>query len=221
MDLNIKSTSDINQISEYISSTINNELKKGKNVLWFVTGGSSVPLQIEIAKKINEEFSNKLVVTLTDERYGPQDSEDSNWHKLITGGFNIKGVTLIPILTGKDFKETAREAKENIKREIEKADYKVGIFGIGIDCHTAGILPRTQAVKEDDLVCAYETELFDRITITPKVVRMLDQAFVYSMGELKWPAIESLKTEKNIDDEPAQILKFVPLLTIFSDLSSK
>ena len=36
------------------------------------------------------------------------------------------------------------------------------------------------------------------------------------MGENKWPVISSLSQDISIDDQPAQILKKVPLLTIFS-----
>ena len=54
--------------------------------------------------------------------------------------------------------------------------------------------------------------------MTPKTIKLLDEGFVYMIGENKWPVIDDLK-EKDLplDTQPAQILKQIPLLTIFSD----
>ena len=78
-------------------------------------------------------------------------------------------------------------------------------------------MPDSPAISEDDLVCSYKTPLFDRITITPKIISVLDEAVVLVFGELKWPAIKKLEEDSSIIDEPAQVLKRVKLLTIFSD----
>ena len=100
---------------------------------------------------------------------------------------------------------------------MDNADYKIWNFGIGIDGHTAGILPHTEAVNSSELVCAYNTPLFDRVTITPKVIKELDEAIVFAMGENKWPILEKLEKEFPLEEDPSQILKQVKLLTIFTD----
>jgi 6-phosphogluconolactonase/glucosamine-6-phosphate isomerase/deaminase len=217
MSLNIKTTKNILEIADYVSSVINRELKLGNKVLFFISGGSAIPLEVEISKKISEVNSGNLVVTLVDERYGLVDHLDSNWFNLKEGGFKIKGAKFIPMITGKDFSTTIKDAQKMLKDEITKAQYKIGIFGVGIDGHTAGILPKTEALKSKELACAYQTELYDRITITPKTILMLDEAIIYAMGDIKWPIIEKLKNEISIEEMPAQILKKVPLLTIFTD----
>ncbi|MEI7688649.1 MAG: 6-phosphogluconolactonase [Candidatus Nomurabacteria bacterium] len=219
MDLNINITKNIEDISQFVADSINLNLENKKNVLWLVSGGSAVLLEVLIAKKVKNNNINRLSITLVDERYGQVDHIDSNWLKLKDAGFSVEGAKIIPFLSGEDIKKTVVDIKDILKDELDKADYKIGIFGIGIDGHTAGILPNTKAVTEDDLICAYDTEIYRRITITPRVIKSLDEAIVYSMGKSKWPIIEKLKKDISITEMPAQILKKVPKLTIFTDYS--
>lgn len=216
-NLNIKNTNNIEEISDQIALAINEKLEMGKKVLLFTTGGSSIPMQILLSKKIGSVVPGSLVVLLTDERYGPDNHKDSNWFKLISGGFRIDGAKLIPVLCNKDIKDTTFDFIENIERELNKADYKIGLFGIGIDAHTSGILPYSEAVNSEKLACYYDAPPFMRVTITPKTILKLDEAFLYALGDIKWPVVESLKEDAPIEEKPAQILKQVPLLTIFTD----
>ena len=217
MNLNIKTTKETEEVADFLANAINRELELGKNVLWFATGGSSIPVQVLASKKINREFSNKLTITLTDERYGSVGHKDSNLSKMLELGFEIPGAKLIPFLNDEGFIETAKNLSQTLNEEIKKADYKIGMFGIGEDGHTAGILPYSDAIKTSDLICAYKTPIFDRITITPQVISILDEAIVYGMGENKWPILEKLQEDISLGEDPSQILKKVPLLTIFTD----
>ena len=217
MSLNIKITNDLEEIADFVAVSINRELAKGKRVLWFVTGGSSIKVQSKVATKIDTNLPGKLVITLTDERFGEENHPDSNWYQLRQLGFEIDKAKMIMFLTGESFTETTKGLRVTLKEELEKADYKIGMFGIGIDGHTAGILPFSDAVNSSELVCSYITPTFDRVTITPKVITMLDEAIVFVMGENKWPMLEKLQKEFPIDEDPSQILKRIPLLTIFSD----
>jgi 6-phosphogluconolactonase/glucosamine-6-phosphate isomerase/deaminase len=216
-NLIIKNISDIEEISDEIAFVINEKLNLGKRVLLFTTGGSSIPMQILVSKKISNVLEDKLVVTLTDERYGKDDHSDSNWFKLISGGFVSSGVKMVPILCNKNIEETTDLFIQNLEKELNEADYKIGMFGIGADAHTSGILPYSVAVNSNELACYYDAPPFLRITITPKTILQLDEAFVYAMGESKWPVVESLKEDMAIIDKPAQILKKVPLLTVYTD----
>lgn len=216
MNLNIIKTKDIGMIADFVASAINRELGYGKQVLWFVSGGSSIPVEVEISRKIESFLPGQLVVTLTDERYGLIDHENSNWHKLKQLGFRVEGAKLVPFLVGQNISTTTLETRLKLQEELNNARFKIGVFGIGIDGHTAGILPRSEAVTSNELVCTYDTPLHDRITITPKTIAMLDEAIVYAMSEMKWPEIEKLNENLSIEEQPAQSLKKVPLLTIFT-----
>jgi 6-phosphogluconolactonase/glucosamine-6-phosphate isomerase/deaminase len=217
MNLNIKTTKDIEEVANFTANSINKQLELGKRVLWFVTGGSSIKVQSKIAPKINTKFPGRLVITLTDERFGKENHPDSNWYQLKQLGFEIDKVKIINFLEGESFTDTVKRLRIVLREELVKADYKIGMFGIGIDGHTAGILPHTEAVNSLELVCAYETPQFDRVTITPKLISQLDEAVVFAMGENKWPILEKLAKEFPLEEDPSQILKTVPLLTIFTD----
>jgi len=214
MNLNINNN--IGELADFVSSSINKKLGLGKNVLWFVSGGSSIPIEVEIAKRIIINH-DKLVVTLADERYGPIGHSDSNYFQLEKSGFNISQLNFIPFLSGKDIETTTNDINKMLDNEFKKADYKIGFFGIGSDGHTAGILPYSKALTENKLVCNYQAGLYNRITITLKAIYELDEAILYAVGESKWNAIEKLNANLPIKEEPAQILKKVPLLIIYTD----
>ncbi len=218
MSLNIKTTNSVFEVAEIISSSILKQLDSGKKVLFFVTGGSSIAVCSKIADILKSHPHHNLTIMLTDERYGSLGHSDSNWSKLIETGFDLPDANLIPILTGDDRDTTTEKFIENLKNEFTNADFKMGLFGVGADGHTAGILPGTVAVENDNLACGYDTEVFSRITITKNTIEKLDEIFAFIQGENKWPVIRDLE-EKDVDiiKQPAQILKRVPLLTIFTD----
>jgi 6-phosphogluconolactonase/glucosamine-6-phosphate isomerase/deaminase len=91
------------------------------------------------------------------------------------------------------------------------------LFGIGSDGHTAGILPRSSAVDEMRLAHGYDGGTFKRITMTRPAITQLDEAVIYTMGKDKWPVLDQLENDVAIDEQPAQILKQVPKVTIFND----
>ena len=129
MSLNIKTTTNIDEIADFVASSINKQLADGKRVLWLVTGGSSIKVQSKVADKINTNFPGRLVITLTDERFGDENHPDSNWYQLKQLGFEIENAKIITFLTGESFTETTKRLREVLKEELAKADYKIGNFG--------------------------------------------------------------------------------------------
>ena len=151
MNLHIEQKTDLNDISEILAESILKQLNLGKKVLWFATGGSSIAIASIVSKKIAQYPHNNLTVMLTDERYGELDHPDSNWAQLLTKGFVLPDAKLIPILTGEDRDTTVATFNENLKQELNNADYKIGLFGVGADGHTAGILPHSPAINSENL----------------------------------------------------------------------
>jgi 6-phosphogluconolactonase/glucosamine-6-phosphate isomerase/deaminase len=220
MSLNIKTTTKEADVANFVTSVVLDKLQSGKRVLLFLTGGSSISIGVKIADILREEDKNLLeylTVTLTDERYGPIDHFNSNFFQLNEKGFNLPSAKIIPILIDDDRNITTEKFTANLNEEFTKAEYKIGLFGIGADGHTAGILPNSEATHAKGLAFSYDTPTFSRITITFKAIEKLDEAVVWMQGEEKWPIIEDLKTEIDVIKQPAQILKKVPLLTIFTD----
>ncbi|OGI64146.1 hypothetical protein A2914_00375 [Candidatus Nomurabacteria bacterium RIFCSPLOWO2_01_FULL_41_21] len=204
---------------EYLTETILKKLNKGQKVLWFVTGGSSIKIASKVSKKLAGSPMENLTVMLTDERYGPVGHPNSNWQGLMLEGFELLKAKLIPILSGKNMEETAKDFALKMQEEFPKAEYKIGLFGVGADGHTAGILPESKAFSNETLLATcYHTQEFDRITMTPDAIDKLDEAVVCMHGKEKWPVVKDLLHEnKGFRIQPAQLLKRLKKLTIFSD----
>jgi 6-phosphogluconolactonase/glucosamine-6-phosphate isomerase/deaminase len=93
------------------------------------------------------------------------------------------------------------------------------IFGMGPDGHTAGIKPHSPAVWSPNLVADFVADDFERITITPAAIKKLDAAVVQISGQNKVEQLNNLlDCDLTLDNQPAQILKAIPNLTIFSDI---
>lgn len=223
MSFTIKSLGEniLSETSIFLADAISNQLKTGKNVLFFVTGGSAIAVASEVSKILSKSPHQNLTIMLTDERYGPLGHPDSNWSQLLAKGFDLPQARLIPILDGGDCISTTQKFNEILKKEVAENSYKIGLFGIGADGHTGGILPHSDAVNSPGLAYTYKTEKFERITVTPKTITQLDEIVVFVKGEEKWNTLKDLEGDKEVFDQPAQILKKVKLLTVFTDYKSK
>lgn len=204
--------------AEFISESILRQLNSGKKVLFFVTGGSSVAVGVKVSVLLKNHDLKNLTVMLTDERYGPLGHPDSNWSQLLQKGFILPQAKLVPVLTGDSSVITTEKFNKNLEQEFKNAGYRIGLFGVGKDGHTAGNLPGSESVISKDLAFGYDTHAFYRITMTPKAIEKLDEIVVWMQGSEKWPVLEDLQNKDlNIIEQPAQILKKVLLLTFFSD----
>ncbi len=219
-------------------------LDEGKRVLWLICGGSNIPISVEvlnIIKKaaqsptdshdeeivrqnldVNGEYVKPinlkdLTVMLTDERYSSINHPESNWRHLKEGGFDFDVVTAIPVLIGKSFEETTKMYGVNLRDAWSEADIVIGQFGIGVDGHIAGVLPRTMGVASPGTVVSYEAGKFRRMTMTLATIAKLDCAYVFAYGESKKEAMNNLKEDLTEEAQPAQVLKRVKDVTIFTD----
>ena len=168
------------------------------------------------ARKLNK--GPGLSVTLADERFGPAGHPDSNWTKLIQAGFKVAGASLAPVLTGKDTAETAKEFGDLAEKLLRGCGYRIGLLGIGADGHIAGILPGSPAASSRDLVCGYQAPDYQRLTLTPYALEILDEVIVYAIDDSKRPALENLNKNLSITEQPAQVLKRIPAVTIYNGL---
>ena len=217
MDFSVKRVADLKDVAQFIALSISRQLELNKKVLFFVAGGSSVPVAVKVANILKNKSCVNLTVMLTDERYGAINHTDSNWHQLIEQGFGIREANLIPVLAEDSHEVTIEKFNKALEKEL-KADYKIGLFGVGKDGHTAGIFPDSVALSCRDFACGYDVSQFFRITITEKVIEKLDEAIIFTQGKEKLKVIKSLKKNIDVKKQPAQMLKKVPLLTIFTDI---
>ncbi|MDB5204636.1 MAG: hypothetical protein JWP09_664 [Candidatus Taylorbacteria bacterium] len=206
--------------SEDLANAITLELNHGKKVLWFLTGGSSIPSCIEtlnILKATNLDLK-KITVTLTDERYGEIGHADSSWKKLTDAGFDFEALNAIRVVTGQSFEQTVNDFENNLSNAFRDHEGIISQFGIGSDLHIAGILPGSLATDETNLVSGYISEPFKRITLSFAAIRKIQKAYVFIFGESKKDVTAELKESKaSLKEKPANILKEIPEVFVYSD----
>lgn len=202
-------------VIESIANTLRGHLERGERVIWLLAGGSAITLEVEMAKKLAQYDASRLSILLADERYGPPGHADENYTQLVHAGFSLPAVRT---LTGASAKETAAAFSVKIEQLLGKADFSLGIFGIGTDGHTAGIKPRSPSVTSLESAVFYAWDDYERITITPQVIRQLDEAVIYAVGSEKLSTLQTLMNETvPLETQPAQVLKDIKTATLYTD----
>lgn len=203
-----------------LTQCIARRLSDNKKVLWLVSGGSNIPASVEVMHNVPADLSQNLTVSLIDERYGEESHADSNWAKLMAAGFDIKQGKLLPVLQkGLSFEKTLERFEAIISDGRSSSQTIVAQLGIGEDGHIAGILPDSPAALEKtDLVSGYQSQPFLRLTATFAALKQVDIAYAFAFGSNKHSALSDLQTKKIPPiKQPAQILKQVPKVCIYSD----
>jgi 6-phosphogluconolactonase/glucosamine-6-phosphate isomerase/deaminase len=205
----------------YLAEQLRQHISKGEKVLWLATGGSAIEVAVQAGGKLKEVNLANLSVTLADERFVPEGSKDSNWQQLLNAGFNLPGAQLLSVLRGEDINKTTEYYGQTIRSALEDAQYKIGLFGMGPDGHIAALFPHFPQINEHKL---YAVSLNNspkppplRMTLTVPAIERLDEAVIYCKGIEKKEALENLGKDLSITEQPAQILKMLPKLTIFND----
>ena len=219
MSFQLVVTDNASDVATSLARTLRTHLAAGENVLWLVPGGSALKVVIEVAQLLVDCDCQNLTVSLTDERYGPVGSADSNWEQLRQLGFEITGATLHPVLTGVSRDETTTRHAAWLQTALADSDFSLGFFGIGPDGHTAGILPGSPAVNAPSLAASYVADPFERITMTPRAITGLHEAVAYATGEPKRKVLSELvHKDLSLEAQPSQVLKSVRTTTLFTDL---
>ena len=210
------------QVAQALSDTLADYLASGKKVVWFISGGSSIPIAIKAAHLLlRRENLRNLHVTLVDELYLQRGDTQSNTYKLQQTGFVLTGSRFRQILrNGMDLKQMAESFDGWLQRQLDWSDITVGQFGIGAGYHTGGIQPGSVAAVENvRLAVGYQDTLVQRITVTPALIRRLDVAFVNSLGEDKRALVRHFcNSMASVAAEPTQVLKCAKITRLYSDV---
>lgn len=204
--------------AEALTSSIIDHLDADKKVLLLLSGGSNIPIAIKAFQELKKRTLSKLSVTLTDERFGPTGHENENWQQLLNAGLDLNNALFYRPLINKNIKQTTHEFNNWLKKQFNEADYVIGIFGVGADGHTAGIKPFSPAVKSKDLATSFKGDDYDRVTISFNAIRRVNEVFIQASGQDKSKVLRDLLTDNlSLTQQPAQILKEIPKLTIVSN----
>jgi 6-phosphogluconolactonase/glucosamine-6-phosphate isomerase/deaminase len=221
------------EAAEALAEQLSASLREGK-VLWLLCGGSNISLSVaamhmlrstlakqgpsSLSGNLLDTLLNNLTIALTDERYGPVGHSDSNWQQLIDSGFMLEKVTTIPVLSNKSLKETVEQYNKKI--EVAFANHRVVLaqFGIGGDGHIAGVLPHSEGVLDTNLICAYGSLPYVRITLTLAAFKNISIAYALVFGASKREVVKRLQTENiSLEEMPSQILKQIPEAYLYTD----
>jgi 6-phosphogluconolactonase/glucosamine-6-phosphate isomerase/deaminase len=208
---------DTEAVTNYLANTISSHLAAGEKVLWILSGGSGGKVCIDVSKRLTGSLTN-LATTLSDERYVPVGDPDENWQQLIDGGFSVPGALTYRPLQGKDRAETATDLGTWMEQQFPIADFKIGLFGMGSDGHTAGLKPGTSAVEASGWATDFDGNDFERITMTFDAIKQLDEVVIQAMGADKVAVLDTFIHEDiALASQPAQVLKLVSKSTLYTD----
>jgi 6-phosphogluconolactonase/glucosamine-6-phosphate isomerase/deaminase len=185
-----------------------------------LSGGSAISLAVAVRQRLQAHLDN-LMISLIDERYGPVGHPDSNWRQLEKAGFNFKGISAYPVLDGLDISTTTASFNKFLQESLDTKHYIIGLLGMGTDGHTAGLLPGSPALEASSLAASYEASDFQRITITPRFIEKMNEAYLYAVGPSKHRQLKQLEENLPVKQQPAQVLKRINNLTVINDIKGE
>lgn len=234
-----------------LAARIEREVKENitmHNVLLFLSGGSCVKLYPYLAKSILTLFRNSedddiqnLTILQVDERFQPGKKEDTNAFQIEKTGLwkaCLKAqVEYYMISQERSLEDSTDYYNDTIKKfnisrmpqfdksgnQRKKQMYQIGVFGIGEDGHTAGLLPGYKSSWDGETCCyvGYENSgsFKKRITLTPSSIKKMDVAFILASGKKKKKVLKKLKSSRkaNTDAFPALVLLDIPQIEVFTD----
>ena len=205
-----------------VSARIISGLGDGKRVLWLISGGSNILLEVEIMAAVRESGADLagLAVMPMDERYGEAGHKDSNIQQLRDAGFESGEATLVDILIHNvPFDQTVSFYNDIASTAFASAGVVIGQFGLGADGHVAGILPDSPATSaEPVVVIGYEWSDYIRLTLSAEMLKQIAVAFVPAFGAGKADALARLREDKEkFEKLPAKLLYDLPEVHVYTD----
>lgn len=202
-------------VIDQVVETLSFHLRSGERVAWLLSGGSAIELEVRIAQALQAHDISRLSVSLIDERYGPAGHKDENYQQLMDAHFPFY---VTRVLSNYSVQKTTEIFSKHIDTVLDSADYSLGIFGVGTDGHTAGLKPHSPGLTSTETAVSYEWDDYTRVTITPDTIRRLDEAVTYAVGKEKAATLHSLlHDKKDLNTQPAQILREVKTSTLYTD----
>lgn len=210
------------------------EQANDKPVLLFVSGGSAFKVLDHIDPEV---LLGDVTISLVDDRFS-QDPDVNNFIQLTRTRFYQKARTREVTFFSSVPEE--RESLEDVSRRWEKAIRQwdsthsadrtvLAILGVGLDGHTAGIMPfpedphKFHALFEDETkwFVAYDAGNKNqyplRITASISFLkRMVDYAFVYVAGEKKKNILKTVMTSTDVVAHPASVIRLMKHVEVYS-----
>lgn len=198
----VQTFDDTAQLAEAVAKQTCDALKTAireyGSAVWVLAGGSTpLPAYRIIAEKYADTIGWSLVTfVMGDERMGPSDGPDNNWHQISQILGHLPAVKLIPD-TDQSAEDSAKEYESQIaslpqgENGVPRLD--VVWLGMGADGHTLSLFPSHSSIlPTGGLVTAVHDSPkppSDRISLTLRAVQGAVSLFIMATGEDKKPAI--------------------------------
>ena len=193
-----------------------NLLNKFDDYLLLLSGGKS-PEELYFQMANNQECKLPRDTAQVDDRWGTTPMHEfSNYRMIKDSGLLVRiereGRRFHPMLIGENTVEKTAALYDSKMSDlfVEYAGRIIGIFGVSLDGHTAGIVPGSPAVEAEDLVVGYESgdKYGERVTLTVSAIRNhVDTAIVLLNSQEKLAAFRNIMKEHNIERFPALVFK--------------
>lgn len=200
-----------------------------KKCLILLSGGSALNIYNILADKIRKFPIHvyRLAFAQVDERFQPQNSEDTNSHQIEKTGLlsllKEKNIDFYPIPQIGSLEEASQKYDKTISKLFYEYDNKMAVLGIGEDGHTAGLLPGFQSAwDKTQFVAGFKNsgQFKKRLTITPKAIKLLDYALIAVKGEVKRVNLQKIISREvtEINKIPGVILNQLKQAHLITDL---
>jgi 6-phosphogluconolactonase/glucosamine-6-phosphate isomerase/deaminase len=224
--------------SNKLNEVLKNAVESQTPVLLLLSGGSSLALLDKVSE---ESIGPNVTITVLDERYS-QNSKENNFAQIAASPFYSRAVN-----TGAKFIDTHVNGRmqENLAQDFNDGLIEwlknnpdgtvTATVGIGPDGHTSGMMPYPEDPEEfkrlfddgDDqhLVTSYDATgknpYAARVTTNMNLLRKIDTAIIYVVGENKRAALESLSAAQgSLAATPARILNEIKgTAFLFTDIN--
>jgi 6-phosphogluconolactonase/glucosamine-6-phosphate isomerase/deaminase len=192
------------------------------NVLFLLSGGSSLnPVRVAF-KKLSDDTVRRLYIAQIDERLA-ENGEPTNWsqiEKALGGKLSRTAGQLAMLFDGGEPDDDAIAYEMELRSLLETADEVIGIYGVGEDGRLGGILPSKEPENftqflDGRLTVAYQAADFTRITTTAALLSRLNEAIVFACGPNKVKTIERINKDLPANRHPVQLLKDAKRASLF------
>jgi 6-phosphogluconolactonase/glucosamine-6-phosphate isomerase/deaminase len=212
-----------------------------KSSVLFLSGGSTPKVLYQ--QLAEEQKLSPGAVALVDERYFSNLKLKTENVRLGTNEFMIRQTGLVqfleqakirfyPILNDKNIEESTGDYDETVRYLFNYFSKSIGILGVGVDGHTAGLPAGNRNVKlktekETELVTSFNdfpAEQKERITLTFLGLSKLDEIIVLVFGKDKKKALKLMFKEDPVAEIPSRFLntkEITEKVTLITDQNTK
>jgi hypothetical protein len=200
---------------------ISSELRAERKVVWLVDGNDNMSSAVAIMNLVRTAPLNKLVILLANEHFDKQYPVGINWLNLKHIGFYEATATAVPILRSgldsRDAQEIVNSYEHLLKGYLQDADKIIGLFTLGSKGSLASIAARSEAANPGvhDVVSHQDGDIVS-VSVTANVMLKVQVAFVNAIGPTNQLALDELRSDEPVRQDPAQILKRLSEVYIYN-----